>query len=486
MKDSAKKLKDRLTGDDLAQAQQDQLNEYADLGIDRINGYALFERYYNGEFKTNLPKRARDFLEANGLKYGEGYCDKVADARTNRLRVEAFTTDEQGESTPVADYLEEWGEDHGFPELQDVVHDGIEVKGDMFVAIEFDNDLNAPFAYSVDPATCAAHYNKRGDLELVVHVWGTSDVSPTNPNGKKIRRMNLHYEDRVEKWFTTSEGTDSIWAKHVDAGDEDWPIWWTRGGTQDGEPLGVNIKHFRRLPRGNKTYGTSVIKQAVPMQDGFNKKLIDEFYVLDQQAFNQRWAIGVDTTRNLNVNVGTWIKSANKDAKFGQLEATDPKRLTDNMEAALRRFATSTSTPLQEMVVSGTISGESRRQIGTGLVDEVERTKGYLTRPWRQFAEMLLTLEDEWGDEPVGELPRLTVQWKDYEDRTDGEILDTLVTEVRDLGLSRRTALTKRGYDADAELEASAAEKAESAARILDGMDGGNGADDVVDDGENP
>lgn len=453
----------------------DFLRECAEFDEARISRYALAQRYYDGKHKTQLLSRAKVILEANGIPYAENYCDLVVDSFAHRLTVRGFTTG--------AENLDDWArslwEVNRADELQGIVHTNAPMKGDGVVVVDFSEKTGrARFSWN-RPELWEFHYSDDGDLELGVKCWETRASSKTNPNGKPIRRMNLHYANRIEKYFAVAQGANANWSPHVDHadiaenGDTTWPIWWTDNGHEDGEPIGINAIHFRHKAKGD-TYGRSKVTPAVPMQDGINKACVDLFYVMDALGFPVRTATGVPEDVTLSVAVGEWVKATSESAKFDTLPSEDPDKMVKSIEASIRRFALKNRTPVHALIGGTLPSGESLKTANEASVQDAEDAQTYFGNSWEDVITLGHAIETVFGENApeLGEA-RFQTQWEDAETRNDLEEAQILEIEVREFGLSKATALAKRGYDAADELEKSQQESADLGEAILKGFDNG-------------
>ncbi len=473
---AVKDIVKRITGADLADAEQEFLRECAafSLSSERLKNYGTYEDYYGGKFKTQLLDRARRILEANGFSYGENLCETVIDKMASALSVTNVRSDDQAAS----DWATRRIADIGFQELQGIVHTNVPMLGDGFVAVEFSEQLGRVKWTWNHPRLCDPHYADDGsEMTMLVKCWNTTNVARTNPNGNAIRRMNLYYPDRLEKYFAVGKENQALWAKHIDTEDVDefggavWPVWYTDTGDQDGEPLGITIFHIRNKAKG-KNFGRSELRKAIPMQDSHNKSVLDLFYVMDSQAWKVRWGSGVPSDTDLAVAIGEWVTSPDPAARFGELSAEDPRALSETLDDGLRRFAALNTTPLPDLIKGQQPSGESRKTVYADFVSKVLDRQGSYGGAYKRMWEHSLKIEQVYGlDAPDTEDPNFQIDWKSPEIRSDQEVRENLATEVRDLGLSKATALDQLGYDGQAELEKSAEEAAsiaEAARRAFD------------------
>jgi len=458
--------------------QREFLNAAADMGSERVERYAIYADYYDGDHYTQVLDRAKEYLEASGLRFSENFCELVSDAHTSRLRLTGFTVKTAaGEDGPATGWLEDWWDRPEQPAIQTTVHNRTLTLGDGFVIVEWDAEQGRAKACWNDPAHCKAVYDPEDNDRLlyVSKTWPTTRMSPTNPTGLKIRRLNLYWPDRVEKYFAVDDSDDADWHPHRDAEDTDgngnatWPIHWTVGGVPGGEPLGINVVHFRHKPLGNAV-GRSILRNVIPQQDGLSKQILDLFYVTDTQAWKQRWATGLKEDQRLRVAAGEWVTTANENAKIGELSAEDPTPLVATIEATLRRISARSRTPLHELLKSTAPSGEERKMADSGIVAATLERHGDFGNSWAQVARVAHTLATEFGEGAPVIAPDAVIEavWDDPNARNEKEEADTFAIH-HSLGVSKATLMRKLGYDPEEEAkrrqeEAAAASSAMAAA----------------------
>jgi hypothetical protein len=473
---------------------QDFLDECADLddGCDRTSRYHIFQQYYDGEQGTRLTDRARLYLQRSGLPFSENFCEPIVDVMAERLQVTGFAAEDKTqaaaaggadggdpadvqEQDDIADYLDQVWERNRLDDRQGTVHTVALVKGDAFLIVDWDDVRGLPrFTYNRPEIMKPVYSDDAPDtLAYVVKRWNSTASGPQNESGRPIVRMNLFYPDRVEKYFRLHSDDDKGgWQRWLDIGELVWPTPWVDGA---GEPLGVTAFHFRHKPIGG-CYGRSELRGAIPQQDQLNKQLIDLHDILDYQAWPQRWIMGMTGDNvNLTPNPGEYLTIPGENASAGQFDAADPSGVLKAIESTISRTARRSRTPLHLLVGGDQPSGEALKSAEAGLVAKVEKAQTGFGCVWEDAAMLALRLAVMNGkvdgsvafDELV-----LQTQWTDPESRNELAESQALVLQVDDLGLSRRTALRKLGYDPQQEEENRAAEDAtmgEAAGRLLDG-----------------
>lgn len=420
-----------------SQFAQEWLSAAADMGRQRLDGYALASDYYDGEQRVQLIEREREFLEASGLPFAENFCETIVDAMVNRLRVTGFGS----ESEPLAEFAKAFWRENRLDAGQKSVHMDAVKLGDGFVIVEPGADGELPRAYCNRPEQVKVVYDS-GEPLYAVKAWTTRRVSASNPNGRPIRRMNIYWPDQVEKWFSLSGNGD--WVPFSDSKGEDHSAWWTMDGTASGEPIGIPVVHFAHKPSAH--YGRSKLRNVIPQQDGLNKQVVDLFWVMDAQGWPQQWAKGVGDD-DLKRHPGSLWTVENDEAEFGQFEAADPTKANTSVESLIKRMASRSSTPLHQMLAGGNLpSGETLKTSESGLTGEV----GGVHPPWGNNWEDVVTvgarIESAFGDGDPPLDATLDCRWEQAESRNEIDEANTAVL-WRTLGVSEDTILSRLGFD---------------------------------------
>lgn len=453
---------------------QDFLREMAQRDTQRDQDYSTCEQYYTGQQRTRLTDRAKKYLQVSGFVFCENFCEVIVDSLAERMILEGFDSE--------SDELRTWGERfwklNRMDAVQGIVHTNTAMKGDGYVILDVDTELNLPRVHYNRPEIIKPIYDSEHPSRIIAaaKVWKSQLETPTNPNRQGILRMNIYLPDRIEKWFRASKDAEGEWGKHLDPGDSVWPIEWL---APDGSPRGVPVFHFRNKSKG-RSYGVSEIRGSIPQQDALNKQIIDLEMILDQQGWPQRWGTGVtsDDSKSFTGSVGTVWTAGSKDAKFGQFSAADPQGVLNAIEATLQRIAGRSRTPLHLMVLSGDApSGESLKTAESGLIAKARDRCVPTGNTWEDVMIMAAGLAQETDRSISGiELQPDTFEalWRDPESRNELQHRQALEIEVTSLGVSKHTAQTQLGYDPDEEADKKQKE-AEQAQRNFDrGLMGGS------------
>ena len=428
----------------------------------RLAEYERYHRYYDGDHPTRLLSRQRSYLQIGGVRFCENVCDLIVDTYADRLRVKNMRV----VNGDTMEDIEEWSdrakalwEKNLGDDLSDTVHRESGKLGDAFTILDTDEyGVCIHVQQSEQVKTVYSKDNPR-KLAYAVKKWCSDSPSPTNPNGDDINRMNIYYEDRIEKYYSISSGGTCHWYPHIDEGEAAWPTPWVDGA---GEPLGIPVYHFANK-RGISPYGVSEIRKAIPMQDAYNKHILDVFEVADQMAFPQRWATGVNQseTSTLDTTPGTVWTASDPQTSFGQFNAADMTNMLSLVESDLKRIASMTRTPLYSILLDGAWpSGEALKSADAPLVNKVLRQQAPWGNLWEQMMLHALRLEAVWfGGEALPDGARVVVDWEDPHVQATADMLAFAEGAVR-LGASQATGLRLIGIDnAEEELEISEKEK---------------------------
>lgn len=424
----------------LSQGALASLTDYAACGANR-SMYQLADAYYRGQQSSYVADRQQEYLEASGLRFCENVCDTVVDTMVERLAVAGFV----GDGAEAAEDI--WRRNKG-ARLQNVVHTQALVLGDYGVMLDYtpedgvkligNHPSHLRFVYDTEDAA---------RLDCVVKQWRTSRVSPTNPNGLRIYRANVFYEDRIEKYWRATK--DGVWYRHLDGGDLLWPVPWTTTGSVDGEPLGIPAVHFRNKSRG-ATHGVSELAKVIPLQDQLNKHLIDLNDVMDYQGWPQRWATGIsaDETGAVTNTPGEILTTTNEAASFGAFPMADVNAFIRAIESDYQRIAGLTRTPMRFLLLSGGApSGESVYAADIGLVGKLRDRQIEFGDAWSELLTKAVALDAARTGTVAGDVE---VSWEAAAIRDPAAEWE-LARAQQDAGVSVASTLRERGYDPDVE-----------------------------------
>ena len=263
-------------------------------------------------------------------------------------------------------------------------------------------------------------------------------------------RLNIFYPDRIEKYISRDRSQLSIPDAH------DFAPLLTKEGWQsdvfyraDGVVLsdGVNSDgHLstasRHLPTADRqlptvipnpfgvvplfhfsntseigTFGKSELSQAIPIQNGLNKAVLDMLVAMEFSAFRQRWVSGIEIEYDENgqpippFKCGMdriWMTS-NSDTTFGDFNSTDLDQFLKVKDSFRVDMAGVTGTPLHYFLQNqrGFASAEALARAEARFLAKVRDRQKAFGQTWSDLMSFALRVA---GANPG---VRLLPQWQD-------------------------------------------------------------------------
>jgi hypothetical protein len=242
--------------------------------------------------------------------------------------------------------------------------------------------------------------------ESAVKIWIAEETE-----NHTIRRKNIYYADRVEKWISdgemTGSFTDADWRPLAFIDDDYEPslaevpslsqpgkmatvAWWTETGTERAPGMGIPVKHFRHDARGT-AYGTSTVELLVPgVQDATNRAALSVQTASMLSGFKVTWMTGIDTSATtVTVYPGATLTNVSSDGSVGQLSETDLRQLVEVKDTWIKDAATLTKTPLTYFNLSGVIPAEGTQQsLEQALQAKVKQDQVSFGNTWEDVEDL--------------------------------------------------------------------------------------------------
>lgn len=426
------------------------VNEQIEIAVKQISGKApairALEDYYEG--RHDLAFATEKFQNTFGKLFREfalNLMPSVADAVTDKLRVENFSLEEGGDDETVKKLWQIWTSNRMDVRANEVHREAV-ITGDAYVIVWPDAVTNRPVIYPNRSANCYVKYDDEspGRLEWAAKLWSAG----------KQRRLNLYYADRVERYEATA-GSDT---ESADAG----KFRLMADGVITNPYKTVPVFHFANNGRVGG-FGVSEMRDAIPIQKALNKSVLDMLVAMEFAAYRQRWASGIEIELDDQGNPippyrsgieRLWI-TENNEAKFGDFNATDLKQFEEVKTSFKVDIAHATGTPLYYfMVPGGTFpSGEALKKSETRFIDKVRSRQDAFGAVWADVMAFALRIADKTEIDT-----RLFTDWADPSPVSERETLENLLLK-RDIGVDERQLLIEAGYgerDVDAMLDAQA------------------------------
>jgi len=423
---------------------------------DRASHYVTYREMYDGDHDTQLTSRQRAYLELKtGEEFNSNYCPIVVDALAERLNVTGFSTPEKEKSKevagekaedPIAEQLWEWWTLNRMDAVQGVTHLSSIRDGDGYIITEWDNDLQRP-VWTFEPAFdgtegVKVHYSKekRNQIAYASKRWRVEAEDPENAGD--VRRLNLYYPDRIERYESTDEHEANWQLISTDA----W-------GTAE-QPLGVPVSHYKNADQGYN-YGQSELKKVIPLQNALNKTIIDLLGTADACAFPIYVMLG-DDPGNLTLAPGIVIFSTKSPGmiegeggvSFTKIPGEDLSPMIALKDSFVTEIARVTRTPMSYFQTSGNRPAEGTlKQEEVGLVARAKDRQVSFGNAWEDAMTMALKLDNTFGGGNWDIEVQVSTLWDDPETRNAKDHLEALEIKGR-MGIPKVTLWAEMGYDA--------------------------------------
>jgi hypothetical protein len=446
----------------------------------RLNSvrYSKTERYYTGDH--DIAFATEKFQSAFGSLFRQfalNLCPAICDAIRDKLKITGFGV--QGKSYAFTREAARSMHDSRPQSSGDITPKGVTLtqmidhiwrlnrmslrsgeihkealkNGDAYAIVWFGPD-GEPAIYPQRAASCTVQYDEEdpGRIAWAAKQWRSAD-------GRT--RLNLFYPDRIERYITRKAG-DSLLpdAKDfVEFGLRSAERGMKTAETETGEipnphsqipnPFNVvPVFHFANNADVGQP-GQSELKDAVPIQDGLNKSVLDMLVAMEYSAFRQRWVAGIELQMDETSGQAVepykagidrlWVASA-PEARFGDFSATDLEQFLKVKDSFRVDMASVTGTPLHYFLQNtrGFASGEALRKVETRFLAKVRDRQESFGQTWADLMSFALRLAGHDGVE-------LITNWDDPAPIADSERLQSILLK-KQLGVSTEQALKEAGY----------------------------------------
>jgi hypothetical protein len=410
--------------------------------------YRRYLDYYDGKHPLMVSQARLKRLFGDMFKdFRLNLCGTVVDALTDRLHVASFS----GDGAAAQEALAIWKRNR-MRSRQGHVHQKAVAAGDAYVLV-WPDAAGEPVIHPQEPTEVAVEYEEEslGRIKRAAKLW-------KDPGGSHC--LTLYYPDRIEKYETP------IKTHGLALGAANW-----RERTVDGEPWplpnpydAVPVFHF-----GNRAdvgrHGVSELRDALPVQDGLNKAVMDMLISGEFQAYPQRYALNIEVKKDVEGNPinpfkagpeKMWVLTGGENVQLGQFAAADTTKLMEVKQGWALDMAQVSHTPAHYFFLpSGLVSGESQKTAEQKLDSKVSDRTAEFGDVWA--AVMALAVRMGRG-EASGPL-ELDCNWANKKPRIETE--EWYVAQMKaDLGVSRAQILREQGYS-DEQIEQFARERAE-------------------------
>jgi len=327
------------------------------------------------------------------------------------------------------------------------------VCGHGFIKIVTDSRLTDPFPRLVvlDPSCVDVEYEEH-DID-VVRCYTITYESLDVAGNVVVKQQLFEYNELTEYW-------DIIWRESVSDGEwieisrEEWPYTW------------APIVDVQNLPLPNVYWGLSDIETDVlDLNYAMNGVMSNIRKIIRHHAHPKTWARGLTEkqVRGLDVSVENVIGLPSENAEMRNLEMQSDLSSSITYYQRLREaFHEVTEIPevaTGQMESVGSLSGLALQILYGPLIEKTETKRRTYGDGLVELNEHLLELAglSQGGEEAEGRI-RVSLVWPDIVPVDEVALRQALEIDVN-LGASRETALTRLGYNAKKEMEASKKEE---------------------------
>ncbi len=412
--------------------------------------YARTARYYNGEH--DLAFATEKFANTFGSLFREfalNLCPAVCDAVRDKLKIEGFSVQSTGLSLPVSDDKKTQAKACTLNETDAIwhrnrmdirsgeIHKEALTQGDAYAIVWPDAEGKAAiFPNTASSITVEYDEETPGKIIWAAKFWRTRD---------KFTRLNLFYPDRIERYITSkpheggiSDPKDFIPFVEQSRNDSDAKSKIRNPHSAIDNPYGVvPVFHFANNASIG-AFGRSELEDAIPVQDGMNKSVLDMLVAMEYSAFRQRWIAGIEIDHDNEGNVvspfkkgieNVWI-TTNPEARFGDFNTANLEQFLKVKDGFRIDIASVTGTPLYYLLPHGRgfASGEAMRKAESRFIAKVRDRQTAFGQVWADVMQFALRIEGR-GD------VILSTRWEDAARLSEKEELENLLLK-KELGLS--------------------------------------------------
>ena len=444
-----------------------------------------YRRYTNGEQAATLNDSQIALLNADP-DFVLNVCPSVLGAKCDRLVITGFTVtspDEQDQpkeemslSPELEEQVQNWWDMSRMDSESSNLHYAASRDGDAFLIVDYCEDeyprLTLNMAYDGESGVEIAY--DEGDYTRPLYATKRWTVStPADMTKNRVRRLNVYYDNRVEKYISDGSGSfsEAGWRPYEGDGDSveqvtienyDGTIitynaavaWWTDTQTAEGEPLGLPVVHFANASNG-MAYGRSDIADVIPgLQDAVNLTGVSLLAAAQLAGFPVNYIIGnFDGAGQFATYPGAILTVPDKDGNAGQFPAANLNQLADVITAYIRHIATITHTPMSYFNITGQVSAEGTLQAAEApLLAKAKRAQASFGNKYEDAIRLMLKLEMVYGSDvslTLEQIDELTIacKWEAPQTRNEKETAETVLLHIQ-AGIPEEMAWTKLGYSA--------------------------------------
>jgi len=448
----------------------DQEAALADRALARLiasqDKYRLYRDYYGGDHRLAFATdKYRSTFGQLFAAFADNLCPAVVDAVADKLQVTDWGIQaSEGQSDDALDEQAEavWARNRMDLRAGEVHQEALR-EGDAYVLVWQGADGKAAlWPQRADQVMVEYDPEDPGKVALAVKVWRV-DTKADGTGGRY--RVNVYTPQAVLK-YVSRPNLDTLDLKSTSL--QPYPV---KG---EAWPLAHNLERVPMVPFPNNAavgqYGTSELRDVVPLQDALNKSVADMMVAMEYVALPQRWATGIEVpldengepTKDWKPDVSRLWSTPATDARFGEFGQADLSQFLRVQDGFRSEVARVSATPFHYlMLTTGDFpSGEAMKTAEQRFVSKVRDRMRAFGAAWSEVMALALSIE--------GTKALLQPDWPDPAPKSEKDHLEGLKVKS-DLGVPQEVLWSEMGYTQD-EVEAMSVQASERRVTLADSM----------------
>jgi len=382
--------------------------------------------YYDGDHPVLLTRRQQEYLgpllTESEFVFAHNLVKVIVDTLRERLSVTSFAVNGAGMGEDESGLVElcwQWWTGNRMDSQQNRLYKRTLRDGKSYVMVDYDSAQARPrfTLHNVDDGTVGVTYHRDpSDPNAILFAnryFYTFDPLRPGETGKLRKTTYLPHEIRKYMQSPMAGG----WVQTQDDGDATWPLPWT---DRTGAPLGIAIIEFEN-PDGSE------IAQAIGLQNALNKTWLDLLAAADASGFPLMAAEYNDAMADITSDDDD-LEGADEfriapgrvieifGGRMNRIDAGDLSQLINTIWTITAALSGTSRTPQHYLrPIGGDVpSGESLKQLESGLVKRAEERQLMFGQGWEDVMALALKVEDTFGQRL--NLPRplaITTHWAD-------------------------------------------------------------------------
>lgn len=423
--------------------------------------------YYNGDHPVLLTQRQQEYLgpllTEGAFGFNHNLIKSVIDTLRERIAVSGFTVNGKGAgdatedaSKQLAALLWQWWNSNQMDAGQIDLYKAALRDGRGFIIVDYDSEEGRP-RYTVhevdDGKTGVVLHRDPGDKKRVLFAtryFYTFD--PLRPGATGKERKTVYLPGEIRKYERGATSGASNWQPVMDEGDLAWPIPWA---DSSGRPLGVAVVEFEN-PDGSE------VAALAGLQNALNKTWLDILASADAAGFpilafeyasEEASPGGIDDDEDLEDGDEFIVAPGRSLEIFGgrvhRIEGGEIGNLTGlmwNIVSAISGISRTPHSYLRPIEGATVPSGESLKQLESGLVKRALERHLRFDSSWSEVARLAIRINSTFGQGP--DLPKganIAAQWSDP--NTRHEKAEAEIAKIhKDLGVPDPAVWRRAGY----------------------------------------